>query len=318
MIETTETASEDPLRRRRRRGVYVIPTSLSVLNVFFGFTAMLLAIRAATAHSMGFPGEAGRLLQLACISIIIAAIFDTFDGLVARAMNATSDFGKEYDSLADVLTFGAAPALMVYVWALNQYGRLGGGFAFLFLVAGSLRLARFNTLPALSDHRYFIGLPIPAAALTLCAIINYAPQPVPATNREFALVMMIVTAGLAFSMVSTIRYRSQKYANLQRARSFTWILVLALVLVLLYRWPAHMFLIVAVGYVTSGPLLRLWSIAFPKNPLPEADVTGQQADPATGSEATDPVLAVPAADDAREEHIDANETVSIRPARRED
>lgn len=288
MTPETTVIEETPLPpRRRRRGVYIIPTSLSVLNVFFGFTAMLLAVRASTANAMGLPLEAARLLQLSCMSIIAAAIFDTFDGFVARLMNATSDFGKEYDSLADVVTFGAAPAIMVYVWALSQWGRLGGGFAFLFLVAGSLRLARFNTLPARTDHRYFIGLPIPAAALTLCSIINFAPQPVPRDNREFALIMMIVTAALAFAMVSTVKWRSQKYANLQRARSFTWIIVLAVILVLLYRWPAQMFLITAVGYAMSGPLIRLWGIAFPRrNAGQETD--GESTEPAAPEVAETP------------------------------
>ena len=312
----TATTNEELRRARRRRGVYIIPTSLSVLNVFFGFTAMLLAIRAATANAMGAPVEAGRLLQLAVISIIVAAVFDTFDGFVARLMNATSDFGKEYDSLADVLTFGAAPALMVYVWALNIWGRLGGGFAFLFLVAGSLRLARFNTLSAKTDHRYFIGLPIPAGALTLCAIINYAPQPVPASNREFALVMLLVTAALGFAMVSTVRYRSQKYASLQRAHSFTYILLLAVVLVLLYRWPAQVFLLTALAYVTSGPALRLWSIASPRR-APHVEERQETAASPPSGEATTPAPAPPPPPQTvtteTETEFDGNETVSVRP-----
>jgi CDP-diacylglycerol---serine O-phosphatidyltransferase len=250
---------------RRRRGVYVIPTSLTVLNVFFGFLAILLSLRASQQMALGGIVEAGRLFQLACWSIGVAAIFDTFDGLVARLMNATSEFGKEYDSLADVVTFGAAPAVLVYSWGLHTWGRLGAGIAFLFLVAGSLRLARFNTLAAKTDHRFFAGLPIPAGALTLAAIINYAPHPV--TDRNFGLVMMLVTVGLAFAMVSTLRYRSQKYASLQKERSFTYILVLAVFLVVLYRWTAEVFFLAAITYVVSGPLLRLWTIAFPSRPV---------------------------------------------------
>lgn len=308
-MDTSTQTTDETRRAPRRRGVYIIPTSLSVLNVFFGFTAMLLAIRAATAHAMGASGDAGRLLQLAVISIIIAAVFDTFDGFVARLMNATSDFGKEYDSLADVITFGAAPALMVYVWALNVWGRLGGGVAFLFLVAGSLRLARFNTLSAKTDHRYFIGLPIPAGALTLCAIINYAPTPVPAQNREFAVVMMLVTAALAFAMVSTVRYRSQKYASLQRAHSYTYILLLAVVLVLLYRWPAQLFLLTALAYVTSGPILRLWSIVSPRRAAlaEEPAGTGSDQDP------THVAIAPPPPPPAPRTDFDGNDTVSIKP-----
>lgn len=251
----------DVEQRKVRRGVYVVPTSLTVLNIFFGFTAIMQSIRASEAGAMGDPREAARLISLACLSLLAAAIFDTFDGFVARLMNATSEFGKEYDSLADVVTFGAAPAVLVYAWGLNVWGRLGAGVAFLFLVAGSLRLARFNIMTAKTDHRYFVGLPIPAGALTLAAIIFYAPQPV--TEKPFAAVMMLVTAGLAFLMVSTVRYRSQKYANLQKERSFANALVLAVILVILYRWPRESLFLAAITYVSSGPLIRLWTTAFP-------------------------------------------------------
>lgn len=266
------------VRKNLRRGVYIVPTSLTVLNIFFGFTTILLALRATAAITDGDLAEATRLFQRACWSLAIAAVFDTFDGFVARLMKATSEFGKEYDSLADVVTFGAAPAVLVYAWALNVWDRLGAGIAFLFLVAGSLRLARFNINTAKTDHRYFVGLPIPAGALTLASIINYAPAPV--QTKEFATVMLLVTAGLAFSMVSTVKYRSQKYANLQKERSFMYILLLALILVIMYRWPAEFFFIGAVTYVMSGPLLKLWGIAFPNRPLPPA---GEQTDPDLGT-----------------------------------
>lgn len=257
------------VKRNLRRGVYIVPTSLSVLNIFFGFTAILLSLRATAAITGGDMAEATRLFQRACWSLAIAAVFDTFDGFVARLMKATSEFGKEYDSLADVVTFGAAPAVLVYAWALNLWGRLGAGIAFLFLVGGSLRLARFNINTAKTDHRYFVGLPIPAAALTLAAIINYAPAPV--TKPGFAVVMLFVTAGLAFSMVSTVRYRSQKYASLQKERSFMYILALAVILVVMYRWPAEFLFISSVSYVMSGPLLKLWGIAFPSRRTPPED-----------------------------------------------
>jgi CDP-diacylglycerol---serine O-phosphatidyltransferase len=258
------------LKRIPRRGVYIIPTSLTVLNVFFGFTAILFSFRAMQSNVLGDPVEAARLFQRACWSLAFAAVFDTFDGLVARLMNATSEFGKEYDSLADVVTFGAAPAVLVYSWGLHQWGRLGGGIAFLFLVCGSLRLARFNIMTAKVDHRYFIGLPIPAAALTLAAIINFAPTPV--QDRSFAAIMLVVTTLLALAMVSTIRYRSQKYANLQKERSFWYIVALAGILVVFYRWPEEFLFLTSTAYVTSGPVLKLWSIAFPSSspaPPPE-------------------------------------------------
>lgn len=262
--------NENTMKRRLRRGVYVVPTSLTVLNVFFGFTAILLSMEGMQLTRIGNFAAAGHKFQLACWSLVVAALFDTFDGLVARLMNATSEFGKEYDSLADVVTFGAAPAVLVYAWALNNLHRLGAGIAFLFLVAGSLRLARFNVISGKSDHRYFVGLPIPAGALTLAAIINFAPEPV--TEKKFAYVMLVVTLFLAFAMVSTVKYRSQKHAHLQKERSFTYILLLALVLVILYRWPAETVFIFFVSYVSSGPLMKLWSIAFPsrKVVIPES------------------------------------------------
>ncbi len=270
-----------PVRRGLRRGVYLIPTSLTVLNIFFGFIAILLSIRGTEASILGDPIEAGRLFRLACWSLVVAAIFDTFDGLVARLMNATSEFGKEYDSLADVVTFGAAPALLVHAWALHQWGRLGGGIAFLFLVAGSMRLARFNISTAKTDHRFFVGLPIPAGALTLAAIINYAPQPV--TDKRFAAVMLVVTACLAFAMVSTFKYRSQKYANLQKERSFTYILILAAILVVAYRWNEEFLLLAAISYVSSGPLMRLWAIVFPSTrPASTLEVTQPSHSAAVG------------------------------------
>lgn len=256
--------------RLPRRGVFVIPTSLTVVNIFFGFTAIMLSFRAMKEQTLGDAVEAGRLFRIACWCLGAAALFDTFDGLVARLMKATSEFGKEYDSLADVVTFGAAPAVLVYAWGLHQWNRLGVGIAFLFLVAGSLRLARFNIMTAKTDHRYFVGLPIPAAALTLAAIINYAPRPV--IDRGFAGVMLMVTAALAFAMISTVRYRSQKFSSLQKERSFALLIVVAAILVILYRWPAEFLFISAISYVTSGPLIRLWTIAFPSRPRVMASV----------------------------------------------
>lgn len=250
--------------RLPRRGVYVIPTSLTVINVFFGFTAIMLCFRAVREQTLGDVAEAARLFRVACWCLAFAAIFDTFDGLVARLMKATSEFGKEYDSLADVVTFGAAPAILVYAWALSTWNRLGVGIAFMFLVAGSLRLARFNIQTAKTDHRYFVGLPIPAAALTIAAIINFAPAPV--TDRRFAAVILMVTAFLAFAMVSTIRYRSQKFSSFQKERSFVLLLVVAGVLVIFYRWPEELLLFSSLTYVSSGPLIRLWTLAFPTKP----------------------------------------------------
>jgi CDP-diacylglycerol--serine O-phosphatidyltransferase len=256
------------LRPNFRRGVYVIPTSLTILNLFFGFRAIVYATRALEAMTAGRPQVVIDCFETACLSLLFAAIFDTFDGLVARSLGATSEFGKEYDSLADVVTFGAAPAVLVYAWGLHSFERLGGGIAFLFLAAVSLRLARFNVQTSKVDYRYFVGLPSPGGALTLASMIFYAPAPV--TDRRFALVVMIVTIFTAFAMVSPVRYRSQKGLALQKERSLIYFLILALILGVAFRWPREFWFAGAIGYLVSGPLAKLWSIAFSSSSSPPA------------------------------------------------
>ena len=258
--------------RNLRRGVYVIPTSFTVLNLFFGFRCIVNAMRGIEAVAHARPDLAEQFFEAAALSLFIAAIFDTFDGLVARSLGATSEFGKEYDSLADVVTFGAAPAVLVYAWGLRILGNLGGGIAFLFLVAVSLRLARFNVMTGKTDHRYFVGLPSPAGALSLAAIIFYAPSPV--HDEPFAYLMLFVTAAVAFAMVSPLRWRSQKGLNVNKERSLMYIVVLALILGIFIEWPREFMFAGAVLYFISGPLMRLWNIAFPSRigePIPEPE-----------------------------------------------
>jgi len=249
------------VRKNLRRGIYVIPTSFTVLNLFFGFRSIVNAIRAIEMMANNRTDLAITFFEHACWALFLAAVFDTFDGLVARQLGATSEFGKEYDSLADVVTFGAAPAVLVYAWALHVLGNLGAGIAFLFLVAVSLRLARFNVMTGKTDYRYFVGLPSPAGALTIASIVNYAGAPV--TDRSFAIVILIVTAVVAFAMVSPIRWRSQKGLNLQKERSLMYFVALALLIAIASRWPKEFCFVGAILYLASGPLVRLWAIAFP-------------------------------------------------------
>ena len=257
------------IRRNLRRGVYVIPTFLTVMNLFFGFRCIVNSIRAMQYITEGRSDLAARAFEVAAVSLLIAAIFDTFDGLIARSLDATSDFGKEYDSLADVVTFGAAPAVLVYCWGLHPLDRLGGGIAFLFLVAVSLRLARFNVITGKSDYRYFVGLPSPAGALTLAAVVNYAPAPV--RDEKFAMVMLLVTIFVAFAMVSPVRWRSQKGLVMQKERSLMTFLVVALVIGVASKWPREFLFVTAISYLLSGPLVKLWSIAFPSRTAPPSE-----------------------------------------------
>jgi CDP-diacylglycerol--serine O-phosphatidyltransferase len=282
IARVTAEAPPKRLRPNFRRGVYVIPTSLTILNLFFGFRAIVYATRALEAMNAGRTGAAIDFFETACLSLLFAAVFDTFDGLVARSLGATSEFGKEYDSLADVVTFGCAPAVLVYAWGLHEFERLGGGIAFLFLAAVSLRLARFNVQTGKVDYRYFVGLPSPAGALTLASMIFYAPAPV--TDRRFAIVVMLVTIFTAFAMVSPVRYRSQKGLALQKERSLMYFVILALILGVAFRWPREFWFGGAIAYLVSGPLARLWSIAFPSAPAVIAD----EAQRLQGSEAQSP------------------------------
>jgi CDP-diacylglycerol--serine O-phosphatidyltransferase len=249
------------VRSNLRRGVYVIPTSFTVLNVFFGFRCIVNCMLAMTDIADGRFSASAAHFERACMALVIAAIMDTFDGLVARALGATSEFVKEYDSLADVVTFGAAPAVLIYAWSLRTLDNLGAGIAFLFLVAVSLRLARFNVMTGKTDYRYFVGLPSPAGALTLAAVVYYAPAPV--FDRPFSIVIMILTTAVAFAMVSPIRWRSQKGLKIQRERSAFYVLVLTAILAVAISWPKPFLFAGAICYFISGPLLRLWSIAFP-------------------------------------------------------
>jgi CDP-diacylglycerol--serine O-phosphatidyltransferase len=251
------------VRKNLRRGVYIVPTLFTMLNIFFGFRSIVNSMRAVEAITARRTDLAVHAFEIACVSLLIAAIFDTFDGLAARQLGATSEFGKEYDSLADVVTFGCAPAVLVYAWGLQPLGKLGMGIAFLFLVSVSLRLARFNVMHGKSDYRYFVGLPSPAGALTIAAVIYYAPAPV--LDRQFALVILILTALTAFSMVSPIRWRAGKGINIQKGRPLMYVVLLAAVVAVGFAWPRPFGLGLALAYLASGPMMRLWSIAFPSH-----------------------------------------------------
>jgi CDP-diacylglycerol--serine O-phosphatidyltransferase len=254
------------VRQNLRRGIYVVPTTLTILNLFFGFRSIMYSTRAIEAIALGRADAAIKCFEIAALSILWAAIFDTFDGMVARSLGATSEFGKEYDSLADVVTFGAAPAVMVYAWGLHSLDKLGAGIAFLFLASVSLRLARFNVMTGKTDYRYFVGVPSPAGAMIIASMIFYAPAPV--TDRRFALVVMVLTIVTAFSMVSPIRYRSQKGLALQKERSLMYFVVFAAILAIAFWWPREFWFAGAIAYLVSGPLAKLWSMAFPTRSIP--------------------------------------------------
>lgn len=227
---------------RRRRAVYLIPNLLTTGNLFSGLFAILAVYK-------------GHYLA-AAVAILVALIFDMLDGKSARWTNSTSQFGVEYDSLADLVAFGVAPGLLIYGWALSVYDMLGPAVMFAFVACGALRLARFNVMTATSESKYFTGLPIPAAASVVATLVIF--------DREVALGMaaspvfvLVVTMALAFLMVSTIKYRSFKDLKFSGRAHFDNLVLAILVLMLVIAWPQVMLFVLFACYAVSGPIERL-------------------------------------------------------------
>lgn len=231
-------------RRRSRplqRGIYVLPSLLTTGNLFAGYYAIV-----ATLH-----GE----FRGAAIALGIAFILDGLDGRIARLTNTQSEFGAIYDSIADVVAFGAAPAVLMLSWGLWDLGRVGWIASFFYLTCTAIRLARFSVQGGSSDRRFFVGLPCPAAAGVLAALALYWPERLESVaGARVLLALVLVTAAL---MVSKIRYRSFKNFDLRRPQPYTVIILLAMVIALVALDPENVLLFVAVMYLLSGPLEML-------------------------------------------------------------
>ncbi|MEI7704463.1 MAG: CDP-diacylglycerol--serine O-phosphatidyltransferase [Deltaproteobacteria bacterium] len=230
-----------------RKAMFVLPNLFTVSSIFLGFYSMTLSAADDT------PVE----LYRAALAIFFAIFFDMFDGRVARMTRTQSDFGVQLDSLADVVSFGAAPALLVYKWALAPMGFLGLFISFSFAACGALRLARFNVLAARGDkasHRYFVGLPIPLAAGALVSVVivhyrTFGTLTAPTTHVPIA----IGVAFLAFLMVSTVRYRTFKDVRLgPKSLAIFAFLVAAAVVVGFATRPAFVLLVFAGAYILMG------------------------------------------------------------------
>ncbi|HET6900556.1 MAG TPA: CDP-diacylglycerol--serine O-phosphatidyltransferase, partial [Vicinamibacteria bacterium] len=187
-------------------------------------------------------------------------IFDVLDGRIARMTNTTSEFGAELDSLADVVSFGVAPALLAYSWGFSTLPRVGWLVAFLFVVCGALRLARFNVQKSSVDGRYFVGLPIPAAAAPVAALVNVSPAPV--DEKAHAVLWLSLLIVLSFLMVSTFRYTSFKKVDLRSRRSYVNVVGIALLLVVFNMHPEWCLLALATMFWLSGPLGYVWGLVF--------------------------------------------------------
>lgn len=235
----------------RERSIYLLPNLFTTAALFAGFYAIVQAMSVKFEHS--------------AVAIFIAMVMDGLDGRVARMTNTQSAFGAEYDSLSDMVSFGVAPALVMYVWALKPLGKLGWIAAFIYCAGAALRLARFNTKLDDSDKRYFQGLPSPAAAALLAGLVWVAYEnQVSGTEVFFGWMKMqwvawTITLFAGLSMVSDLRYYSGKDINLRRSVPFVVILLVVLAFVLISYSPPEVLFAVFLIYGISGYVLWLWS-----------------------------------------------------------
>ncbi|NCN27480.1 CDP-diacylglycerol--serine O-phosphatidyltransferase [bacterium] len=193
--------------------------------------------------------------EVAAISILVAAFTDGLDGRMARLTKTQSEFGEQYDSMSDLVSFGAAPAFLVFQWALIPYGRLGWLACFLFLTCVAMRLARFNVQKQNEEKRYFLGCPSPvAASCVAAAVLFYHEFQLSASRDVFVLNIMII---LALTMISSIRYRSFKDLNFKSQRGFGYALIIVVILLLVSRKPETYLFPIGMYYVLSAPVIAL-------------------------------------------------------------
>ncbi|PLX67631.1 MAG: CDP-diacylglycerol--serine O-phosphatidyltransferase [Denitrovibrio sp.] len=238
---------------------YLLPNLVTILGLFCGFYSIIATLN----------GE----YVIAASATLVAFVFDGIDGKLARMLNATSDFGIQLDSLADLISFGVAPAILVYQWALVPYGRLGWMAAFLFVACGALRLARFNVQTKKTDPRFFIGLPIPAAAGVIVTSVLFTKEFIGDPNSMTVPIWFTFNIYiLAFLMVSNIRYYSGK--TITHLKSYNALVVFVLMIFVLGLYPELFLFLLATGYALSG-LLYLAYVRLKKSKKAE-EVTNSE------------------------------------------
>jgi CDP-diacylglycerol--serine O-phosphatidyltransferase len=233
-----------PLRRRRedrpqrfKRGVYLLPSMFTVANLFCGYACVVYATQ----------GD----FEIAALFIGFAMVLDTFDGFVARLTKSSTAFGVELDSLADVVSFGLAPALLAFSWGLWPLRRLGWAAGFIYVTAAAMRLARFNIQSAAAtDKRYFVGMPSPAAASVIASTVYLYPYGL--QDRETALPALAMVLVPAFLMVSTLRFRSVKAIDVGWRRSYFVLFLLAIAIALIASHPRIALVVLSYAYVLSA------------------------------------------------------------------
>jgi CDP-diacylglycerol---serine O-phosphatidyltransferase len=280
--------------RRPRRAAYALPTLFTAGNIFLGFLSILRSFRGSMIAATGGLG-APEHFAIAAKAIGAAVFLDGLDGRIARMTNTTSEFGREMDSLADVISFGIAPAVLAYAWGVQfidttigpnvreQFSRFGTFAAFLFLLCGAARLARFNiqknpipTNPGRPDRKYFVGLPIPAGAAMVAGVV-FAFDGEPLGYWPLSAAWLILLALLGLLMVSTWRYYSFKGVSLSKPYTPLLIILIGGFIYLTWNWPQPVLLAMPAAYVASGIFIRIGGIIrrrLKHSPPPPAPVHG--------------------------------------------
>jgi len=241
-MNSDKKSQDQKPEKKPRRGIYLLPNLFTTGCLFAGFYAIVAAM--------------GGRFEDAAIAIFIAMIMDGLDGRVARLTNTQSEFGAEYDSLADMVSFGLAPALVVFIWLLSDLGKIGWLAAFVYTAGTALRLARFNTQVGRADKRYFQGLASPAAAAVIAGLV-WVGQDYDLGGRNMAIGAAIITVMLGVFMVSNVRYRSFKDLDLRGRVPFVAVLIVVLVFVLISIDPPQILFAGFALYALSGPVVTL-------------------------------------------------------------
>lgn len=232
-------------QRIRSQGIYLLPNLFTTAALFAGFFAVVKAM----------SGQ----FEVAAVAIFCAMVLDGMDGRVARMTHTQSEFGAQYDSLADMVSFGVAPALVMYEWALRDLGRYGWMAAFIYCAGAALRLARFNTQVAVADKRFFTGLPSPSAAALVAGMVWLSLNN-GWSGRDISWIAFALTLFAGLTMISNVRYWSFKELNVRRPVPFLWLLPLVLLLVLIAGHPPETLFGLFCLYAASGYLYGAWGL----------------------------------------------------------
>jgi CDP-diacylglycerol--serine O-phosphatidyltransferase len=220
-----------------RKGIYILPNTLTLCGMFCGFYAILASFRGDFVH--------------AAWAIIIANIFDGLDGWVARLTNSTTKFGVELDSLSDLVAFGVAPAVLIYSWTLQSFGRIGLGAAFIFVICGSLRLARYNVQKETAESKAFTGLPIPAAGTAIASLVLFYTE-IWGTKVELNSAILLLPFFLAVLMVTTLKFHGFKELDIKRRKPFWLLVAICVAILFILMYPEIVMFIVTAIYVIMG------------------------------------------------------------------